>query len=381
MSSSIEEFRLDVSEAALADLRERLARMRWPERETVDGSEQGVPLAAAQALCAYWRDVYDWRRCEAQLNALGQFRSNIDGLGIHFLHVRSPETDALPLILTHGWPGSVVEFLKVVEPLSDPAAHGGDPRDAFHVVVPSLPGYGFSDRPSERGWSVQRIAGAWIVLMRRLGYGRFVAQGGDWGSAVTNAMAAARPPELAAIHLNFVVAPPEPEDLASLSDSEKEALADLKRFTTEGQGYSAVQRTRPQTIGYALSDSPVGQAMWIFEKLAEWTDSGGNPLSVLSYDEMLDNIMLYWLPGTAASAARLYWESHRTFAADPTDLPVACSIFPREIIRPSRRWAARKYPNLIYWGEPERGGHFASFEQPDVFVTEIRNAFRSVRHR
>jgi epoxide hydrolase len=379
MSGGIDEFRLDVPGAALDDLRARLANTRWPEPQTVHGSEQGVPLEDAKALCAYWREVYDWRRCEAKLNALGQYRSTIDGLRVHFLHVRSPEADALPLILTHGWPGSVVEFLKVLGPLSNPAAHGGDSRHAFHVVVPSLPGYGFSDRPSEQGWSVQRIAKAWVELMRRLGYQRFVAQGGDWGSAVTSAMATAKAPGLAAIHLNFVIATPQPEDLATLSDSEKAALADLKRFTTEGQGYSVLQSTRPQTLGYGLSDSPIGQATWIFEKLSEWTDSGGNPLSVLTYDEILDNIMLYWLPGNAASAARLYWESLKAFATDPTDLPVACSIFPKELIRPSRRWAERKYPNLIYWGEPARGGHFAAFEQPEIFVAEIREAFLSMR--
>lgn len=378
-TSRIEPFHLNIPESTLDDLRERLARTRWPERETVADREQGVPLAEAQALCEYWRDNYDWRRCEAQLNALGQFRTDIDGVGIHFLHVRSPEPDALPLILTHGWPGSVVEFLKVIEPLSNPAAFGGDRKDAFHIVVPSLPGYGFSDRPAERGWSVERIATAWIELMRRLGYDRYVAQGGDWGSAVTSAMATAKPAGLAAIHLNFVIAPPEPEDLAALSDAEKQAFADLKHFTSRGSGYSALQGTRPQTLGYALTDSPAGQAAWIYEKLASWSDSGGDPRTVLSYDEMLDNIMLYWLPATAASSARLYWESLQSFAAGPTDLPVACSIFPREITRPSRRWAERKYANLIYWGTPERGGHFAAFEQPDLFTTEIRNAFRSVR--
>ena len=379
MTSAIEPFWLSVAEEDLADLRIRLGRTRWPERETVTDAGQGVPLADAQALCAYWRDTYDWRRCEARLNALGQFRTSIDGLGIHFLHVRSPEPDAVPLIMTHGWPGSVVEFLKVIGPLSDPAAHGGKAADAFHVVVPSLPGYGFSDRPSETGWSVQRIAAAWITLMRRLGYDRFVAQGGDWGSAVTSAMAEIRPPELAAIHLNFVIATPEPEDLASLSDKEKLVLADLQRFNLEGQGYAAIQRTRPQTLGYGLTNSPAGQAAWILDKLAEWTDSGGKPLSVLSYDDILDNIMLYWLPGNAASSARLYWESHRDFAANPTDLPTGCSIFPGEIIRPSRAWAERKYPNLIHWGEPTRGGHFAAFEQPAIFVDEIRTAFETLR--
>ncbi len=379
MTSAIEPFWLSVAEEDLADLRVRLGRTRWPERETVTDAGQGVLLGDAQDLCAYWRDSYDWRRCEARLNALGQFRTSIDGLGIHFLHVRSPEPDAIPLIMTHGWPGSVVEFLKVIGPLSDPAAHGGKAADAFHVVVPSLPGYGFSDRPSEAGWSVQRIAAAWITLMRRLGYDRFVAQGGDWGSAVTSAMAEIRLPELAAIHLNFVIATPAPEDLASLSDKEKLVLADLQRFNLEGQGYAAIQRTRPQTLGYGLTDLPAGQATWIFDKLAEWTDSGGNPLSVLSYDDILDNIMLYWLPGNAASSARLYWESHRDFAANPTDLPTGCSIFPGEIIRPSRAWAERKYPNLIHWGEPPRGGHFAAFEQPAMFVDEIRTAFETLR--
>ncbi len=379
MSDGITPFHLAIPQAELDDLKARLANTRWPEREVVADGSQGAPLTDVQALCAYWQDSYDWRRCEAQLNALGQFRTTIDGLGIHFLHVRSPEPDALPLILTHGWPGSVVEFLKVIGPLTDPAAHGGDPAQAFHVVIPSLPGYGFSDRPSESGWSVERIAAAWITLMRRLGYDRFVAQGGDWGSAVTSAMAHVRPPELAAIHFNMVVAPPSAEDIAGLSDAAKLALGEMRQFATEGSGYSAIQRTRPQTLGYGLTDSPAGQAAWIYEKLTAWSDCGGNPLSVFSYDDMLDNIMLYWLPATAASSARLYWESFRDFAAHPTDLPVACSVFPKELTRPLREWAERKYPNLIHWGEPERGGHFAAFEQPDLFVGEIRNSFASLR--
>lgn len=381
MTGEIEPFRLAIPDADLADLRARLERTRWPERETVADDSQGVRLAAAQALCAYWRDSYDWRRCEAQLNALGQFRTVIDGLGIHFLHVRSSEPDALPLILTHGWPGSVVEFLKVIGPLTDPVAHGGKAEDAFHVVVPSLPGYGFSDKPTQAGWSVERIASAWITLMRRLGYDRFAAQGGDWGSAVTSAMAAIRPPELAAIHLNLVIAPPTPDDLAALSDAETASLARLKWFSKHGSGYSAIQGTRPQTLGYGLTDSPAGQATWIHEKLTEWMDCGGDPLSVVSYDDMLDNIMLYWLPANAASSARLYWESIANFAAAPTDLPVGCSIFPGEITCPSRAWAERKYPNLVHWGELERGGHFAAFEQPDLFVSEVRAAFRTVRLR
>ncbi|TVV75464.1 epoxide hydrolase family protein [Sphingomonas solaris] len=377
----IEDFHLDVPEAALDDLRDRLARTRWPERETVMDATQGVPLADAQALCAYWRDSYDWRRCEARLNALGQFRTTIDGLGIHFLHIRSPEPDALPLILTHGWPGSVIEFLKVIGPLSDPAAHGGDRGQAFHLVIPSLPGYGFSDKPAEHGWSVERIAAAWIELMRRLGYDRFVAQGGDWGSAVTSAMAVIRPPELAAIHLNFVVATPTADDLATLNDREKTAIADMQQVSTQGRAYAELQRTRPQTLGYSLVDSPAGQAAWIYEKLAAWTDSGGDPTTVLSYDEMLDNIMLYWLPAAGASSARLYWESMAGFGAGTTDLPVGCSIFPGEMTRPSRRWAARKYSNIVHWGEPARGGHFAAFEQPALFVDELRAAFATIRDR
>ncbi len=378
MSDAITTFQLAIPDSDLDDLRDRLRRTRWPERETVDGWGQGVPLAAAQALCDYWRDDYDWRRCETALNAAGQYRTEIDGCGIHFLHVRSPNPDALPLILTHGWPGSVIEFLEVIGPLTDPVAHGGDAADAFHVVVPSLPGYGFSDRPATR-WPVQRIAAAWIVLMKRLGYDRFVAQGGDWGSAVTTAIALSGDPSVAAIHLNMVVAQPSPEDMATLTDAEKAALADFERYRTEGNGYATQQSTRPQTIGYALVDSPAGQAAWIYEKFREWTDCDGTPENALTRDAMLDNIMLYWLTGTAASSARLYYESFRAFPADPVSIPVGCSVFPKEIFRASRRWAERKYPRLIHWNELERGGHFAAFEQPEVFVEEVRTCFRGVR--
>jgi epoxide hydrolase len=372
-------FNLDVPEAMLDDLQDRLGRTRWPERETVSDARQGVPLSTARDLCAYWTNRYDWRRCEAMLNSLGQFQTAIDGLGIHFLHVRSQEADALPLIMTHGWPGSVIEFHKVLGPLVDPASHGGDPSDAFHVIAPSLPGYGFSDRPAGSGWPVERIARAWITLMRRLGYDRFVAQGGDWGSAVTNAIATSGAPEVKAIHLNMVVAHPTAEDMEDMTDAERRALDALKRYAEDGSGYSKQQGTRPQTLGYGLTDSPAGQATWIYEKFIEWTDSGGNPISVLTFDEMLDNIMLYWLPGTASSSARLYWESFRTFAANPVTIPVGCSVFPKEIFRSSRRWAERKYPNLIHWNELDRGGHFAAFEQPELFVRERRDAFRSIR--
>lgn len=378
MTEAITPFTLAVPQAELDDLRDRLARTRWPERETVDDGRQGVPLDAARALVDYWRDGYDWRRCEAQLNAVGQYRTTIDGLGIHFLHARSPEPDALPLIVTHGWPGSVIEFLKVIGPLTDPVAHGGRAEDAFHVVCPSLPGYGFSDRPAE-GWPVARIARAWIALMKRLGYDRFGAQGGDWGSAVTTAIGASGDPALVGIHLNMVTTRPTPEDMASLTEAEKAALGDMKRYAEDMNGYSQQQATRPQTLGYALVDSPAGQAMWIYEKFREWTDCDGDPESVLTRDEMLDDIMLYWLPGTAASSARLYWESFRTFARDQVTVPTGCSIFPHELFRASRRWAERQYPNIVHWGEPAKGGHFAAFEQPALFVEEVRATFRGLR--
>ncbi|MCW6537183.1 epoxide hydrolase family protein [Sphingomonas lycopersici] len=378
MSEAITPFHLDVPEAALDDLRVRLANTRWPERETVGDWGQGVPLDRAQALVAHWRDRYDWRACEARLNALGQYRTTIDGTGIHFLHVRSPERDALPLIITHGWPGSVVEFLKVIGPLTDPAAHGGDPRDAFHIVAPSLPGYAFSDRPADR-WPVPRIAAAWITLMKRLGYDRFVAQGGDWGSAVSSAIGASGDAAVAGIHVNMIVAPPTPDDMADPTPEEQAALAAFQRYMTDGNGYAQQQATRPQTLGYALVDSPAGQAAWIFEKFHAWTDCDGDPLNVLTLDEIIDNIMLYWLPGTAASAARLYWESFRDFAAARVEVPVACSLFPKEILRASRRWAERRYPQIVHWGEPARGGHFAAFEQPGLFVEEVRAGFRPMR--
>jgi pimeloyl-ACP methyl ester carboxylesterase len=370
---------LEVPQAMLDDLRLRLAHTRWPERETVADASQGVPLAMAREICAYWEVAYDWRRCEAMLNALGQFRTAIDGVGIHFLHIRSPEPNALPLLLTHGWPGSVIEFHKVIGPLTDPVRYGGRAEDAFHVIAPSLPGYGFSDRPAGSGWPLERIAAAWIVLMRRLGYGHFVAQGGDWGSGVTNAIATINPPELRGIHLNLVLANPEPVDMENLTAAEQDALAALKRYRNDGNAYAKQQMTRPQTLGYGLTDSPAGQAMWIYEKFLEWADCNGDPRNVLSLDEMLDNIMLYWLPGTAASSARLYWESFRRFSANPVTVPVGCSIFPKEIFRPSRRWAERKFPNLIHWNELDKGGHFAAFEQPEIFAGELRAAFRAIR--
>jgi pimeloyl-ACP methyl ester carboxylesterase len=379
-SAEIVEFRLDVPEADLDDLRERLARTRFPERETVADWSQGIPLAYVKELCEYWRDGYDWRRVEARLNAIGQLRTEIDGLGIHFLHARSPHPGALPLLLTHGWPGSVVEFFKVIGPLVDPPAHGGDAADAFDVVCPSLPGYGFSDKPSEPGWGVPRIAAAWAQLMARLGYERYGAQGGDWGAAITTQLAVDHNEHLAGIHLNMLIVPPgELEALGELTDRERAAAADFAHFRRWDAGYSKQQSTRPQTLGYGLVDSPAAQCAWIIEKFRAWTDCDGHPENVLSRDELLDNVMLYWLPGTGASSARLYWESYRKWDFTPITVPTGCSIFPKEIRRPSRRWAEHRFTDLRHWNELDRGGHFAAFEQPELFVDELRAFFRHIR--
>ncbi|MDD5333883.1 MAG: epoxide hydrolase [Rhodoferax sp.] len=378
-SVSVDLFKLAVSDEALSDLRSRLLNTRWPERETVADWSQGVPLERIKALCEYWARDYDWRRCEARLNALGQYRTNIDGLRIHFLHIRSREPNALPLLLTHGWPGSVVEFLDVIGPLTDPAAHGGDGADAFHLVIPSLPGFGFSDKPTGTGWGVERIAAAWISLMKRLGYQRYFAQGGDWGAAVTTAIGMLAPPECAGVHLNMPLIYPDKTDLAELSEAEQASVAAMKFYRSSDSGYAKQQRTRPQTLGYGLTDSPAGQAAWIYEKFYAWTDNRGEPESALSRDAMLDNIMLYWLPATAASSARLYWESLAFFRTQPLALPVGVTIYPKEFSRPSRRWAQRHLADIVHWNETDKGGHFAALEQPQLFVTELRDCFRKIR--
>ena len=387
MSKAVTPYRIEIPDSDLADLRARLARTRWPEAETVDDWSQGIPLAYVQDLCRYWADGYDWRATEDRLNRLGQFRTSIDGLGIHFIHVRSPRPDALPLVITHGWPGSVVEFEKVIGPLTDPEAYGSDGADAFHVVCPSLPGYGFSDRPAAPGWGVERIATAWDELMARLGYERYGAQGGDWGAMVTMHMgrqaaapASGRPPgRLAGIHLNMPAlgAPRDMRD--DLTPAEAAALDAVRQFQQWETGYSKEQSTRPQTLGYGLVDSPAAQCAWIVEKFRAWTDCDGDPGSVFTRDELLDNVMLYWLTATGASSARLYWESLNQRANEPVTVPTGCSIFPKEIFRPSRRWAARLFPDIRYWRELDRGGHFAAFEQPEAFVGELRAFFRMVR--
>jgi pimeloyl-ACP methyl ester carboxylesterase len=386
MADGVTEFRIEVPEAELEGLRIRLRQARWPERETVDDWSQGVPLAYMRDLCRYWADGYDWRATEARLNALPQFRTVIDGLGIHFLHVRSPHADALPLVITHGWPGSIVEFLKVIGPLTDPTAHGADAADAFHVVCPSLPGYGFSDKPARSGWGIDRIAAAWTTLMARVGYQRYGAQGSDWGTSISAAIGQREPGHVAGIHLTPPLAPPDPATFDDLTDRERAALASLERSDEWDSGYSREQATRPQTIGYALADSPVALCAWIIEKFWAWTDCDGHPENVLTRDELLDNLMLYWLPRAGASSVRLYWESIGQVndlisgsATDTVDVPTGCSIFPKELQRPSRRWAEKRFPDIRYWSEPDRGGHFAAFEQPQLFVDEVRSFFRLVR--
>lgn len=378
MSQQIAPFRIAATDDQLEDLKRRLRATRLPERECVDDWSQGMPLAYTKEVASYWLQKYDWRTREALLNRFPQFKTEIDGLGIHFIHVRSPHVDATPLIMTHGWPGSIAEFHKVIEPLSDPTAHGGNAADAFDIVCPSLPGYGFSDKPTRSGWNVQRIARAWSELMSRLGYKRYAAQGGDWGSAITTCIGIQDSVNCIGIHLNMLFVPPDPE-AKDLTEKEKSAIASIKYYNDWDSGYSKQQSTRPQTLGYGLCDSPVGQMAWILEKFWSWTDCDGHPENVLTRDELLDNVMMYWLTGSAASSARLYWESFRNVPTDPVTVPTGCSIFPKEILRTSRRWAEKRFRKLVYFNELDKGGHFAAFEQPDTFVREVRTSFRQIR--
>ena len=337
-----------------------------------------------RALAAHWRDGYDWRRCEAMLNGFGQYRAEIDGLGIHFLHVRSPEPAALPLVITHGWPGSVLEFRDVIGPLTDPVAHGGNAADAFHLVIPSLPGFGFSDKPTSTGWNIGPTAAAWTTLMQRLGYERWGAQGGDWGAGVTTTLGYMAPPGLVGIHLNMVMFQPSEDERAEATPEEQKMLDAAQRYDQLFSGYYKLQNTRPQSIGFSLADSPVGLAAWIYALFQDVSDSGSNPESVFSADAMLDDIMLYWLPNTGASSARLYWEGMQEMMkggmpSAPMQTPAGISMFPGEQIRLSRRWAERRFAELIHFNEPERGGHFAALEQPGSFVEEVRATFRPLR--
>jgi epoxide hydrolase len=377
-------FRVAFDEAAIADLRDRLRRTRWPEKETVDDWSQGVPVAYARELCEYWAEAYDFVAAEARLNAFPQFRTTLlggggDELSIHFLHVLSPEPDAFPLVLTHGWPGSTVEFLKVIGPLSNPVGYGGDPRDAFDLVVPSLPGYGFSDKPSVRGWNAERIARAWDELMVRLGYDRYGAQGGDWGVLITTLLGEQAKDRVAGIHINGAVVALDQSSMDDLTPAEEAALARVAEHAEWGRGYSVLQSTRPQTLGYGLTDSPAGQCTWIAEKFCAWTDCDGHPEQALTKEEMLDNISVYWFTETAASSARMYWESLRNPSMGEVAVPSGISVFPHEIFRVSRRWAETRFTDLRWFNELNEGGHFAAFEQPELFVDEVRSFFRQVR--
>lgn len=390
--ADIRPFRIEIPEEQIDDLRRRIAATRWPSGELVADRSQGVQLATLQELARYWASEYDLGRLEQRLNALPQFTTEIDGVDIHFVHVRSPHDDAMPLIMTHGWPGSVVELLETVGPLTDPTAHGGSAEDAFHLVLPSLPGYGFSGEPADRGWENGRIAAAWATLMERLGYTRYVAQGGDVGAAVTDAMGRQAPAGLAGIHVNLLALAIALKDvLPAESEQERAAHAALATFTTDGFGYFLEQTTRPQTIGYSLLDSPIGLAAWMLD---HDTDSyykisrafvDKEPAGHLTRDAVLDNITLYWLTGTGASAARWYWEFGQFLAATaghappPVQVPVGFTAFPGELWNAPRSWAETAYPGIAYFHEADRGGHFAAWEEPEVFVGEVRAAFRESR--
>jgi pimeloyl-ACP methyl ester carboxylesterase len=400
-NDAIRPFRINVSEEALVDLRRRLAATRWPEKETVDDDSQGVPLATIQELVGYWQTEYDWRKVEARLNAVPQFITEIDGLDIHFIHVRSKHDNALPLIVTHGWPGSVIEQLKIIDPLTNPTAHGGVASDAFHLVIPSIPGYGFSGKPTTTGWDPVRIARAWIVLMKRLGYTKFAAQGGDWGSPITNEMARLAPPELLGIHVNLPgVVPPEiikalqsgnppPSDLSA---DEQNAFDHLKVQFAKRRAYAQIMATRPQTLS-GLADSPAGLAAWLLDHgdgyaqpAAAITSAvrgrtiNGHSAGDLTRDDVLDNITLYWVTNTAISSARLYWENKvNLYLPADVSIPAAITVFPGESFQAPRSWAERGYHKLIYFHQADKGGHFAAWEQPQTFSEEIRAAFRPLR--
>jgi epoxide hydrolase len=375
---TVSRFAIDVPDAVLDDLRRRLRDTRWPEAELVDDWSQGTPLAYVRDVCGYWAESYDWRAREALLNRFDQFTTEIDGLDLHFVHVRSPHPEAVPLLMTHGWPGSIVEFHKVIEPLTDPTAHGGDAADAFHVVAPSLPGYGFSAKPSESGWGVERIAAAFVQLMERLGYARYLAQGGDWGSAVTTAIGATDTESCAGVHVTLAMGA-RPKVDGEPTPEEQRALDGIEYYAKWDSGYSKEQSTRPQTIGYGLVDSPAALAAWILEKFWSWTDCDGHPENVLTRDELLDNLMLYWVNGNGASAARLYWESFGRGRRHTVTVPSGFAVFPKEIVPPVRHWVEEVFTDIRHWSEHPRGGHFAAFEVPGAFVDDLRTFARLVR--
>ncbi|MFC4293159.1 epoxide hydrolase family protein [Sphingorhabdus arenilitoris] len=367
-------FTVNIAQQQLDDLQTRLSLTRFPEKETVDDWDQGIPLAYVQELTEYWRDQYNWRRCEQLINGWPNYLAEIDGLDIHFLHIRSENPNARPIIMTHGWPGSVLEFAEVIEPLS---------RD-FHLIIPSLPGYGFSAKPTKPGWDIHQIARAWHTLMTLLGYDRWFAQGGDWGAAVTDAIGQQNLGGCAGLHVNMVIARPDPKTMADLTQREQGALARMAWYQAKDNGYSTQHATRPQTIGYGLADSPTGQMAWIIEKFHGWADCGhndrasamgGHPENIFSRDHLLDNVMLYWLNNCGASSARLYWHSFRDTERADIILPVGGTVAPYEIFGPSRRWAEQRMKNIVYWSEPDKGGHFLAMERPQLFVEEVRAAF------
>ncbi|THD64457.1 epoxide hydrolase family protein [Phenylobacterium sp.] len=390
---AIRPFHVKVPEAALTDLRRRIAMTRWPDKETVTDQTQGVQLAKLQPLVQYWGSGYDWRKAEAKLNALPQFITEIDGLDIQFMHIRSRHADAMPMIMTHGWPGSPLELLKVIAPLTDPTAHGGRAEDAFHLVLPTIPGYGFSGKPRGTEWGPEHICRAWDTLMQRLGYAKYVSQGGDWGAIISEIMAVQAPPGLMGIHINMPgTTPPSVLRLiqnrdpvpANFSPAEKAAFARLEYFYRKGFGYAEMMNTRPQTLGYSLADSPVGMLAFFYDKFEEWTFTGGQPERELTRDEMLDDVTLYWLTNTGASSSRSYWDAAQGGggpfnAFDIPNVPVAVSIFPGEIYPAPKAWGEKCFKKLIYWNEVDNGGHFAAWEQPEIFTKEIRAAFRSLR--
>lgn len=363
--SDVRPFVIDIPQAQLDDLKARLALTRFPEKEIVDDWDQGIPLAYVQEVAAYWARDYDWRRCEAWLNSLPNFLIEIDGLDIHFIHVRSTNPEARPMIMTHGWPGSVLEFVDVIGPLSQD----------YHLVIPSLPGYAFSGKPTKAGWSIPQTAKAWNALMTALGYDRYFAQGGDWGAAVTDSIGQQNLGNCAGIHLNMVIARPDAATMESLTDREKAALARMQWYQDKDNGYSTQQATRPQTLGYGLADSPVGQMAWILEKFHGWSDCDGHPETVFTRDHLLDNVMLYWLNNAAASSARLYWHSFRQIMGEPVSMPMGGTVAPYEIFGPSRRWAEQRFSNIVFWNEPQRGGHFLAMERPETFIADVKACF------
>jgi epoxide hydrolase len=385
----MDRFRIDIPQAHLDDLRRRLADTRWPDELPGVGWSRGVPLRYLKQLAEYWRTNYDWRAAEARLNQFPQFTTVIDGANVHLLHVRSPEPQALPLLLTHGWPGSVAEFLDVIGPLTDPGAHGGDPADAFHLVLPSIPGFGFSGPTRQPGWNFARIANAWAELMRRLGYDRYAAQGGDFGALISLTLAGLHPEHLVGVHVNFLPTPPpgDPSELAGLSASEQARLGRMSEFVAERSGYMKLQSTRPQTLAYALTDSPVGQLAWVVEKFREWTDAAEVPEDAVDRDQLLTNVMLYWLTATAGSSAQLYVETAELLpiAAVPPPLPppltvpLGVAVFPHDILLPIRRFADHAFPNIVHWTEFDRGGHFAAMEEPELFVGDLRAFARTLK--